>query len=38
MAWGAVDAATTDRRDIESLARNAARRLSLTLLYRTEVT
>lgn len=37
MAWGAVDPATTDRRDIESLARNAARRLSLSLLYRTEV-
>jgi hypothetical protein len=35
MAWTAVDPATTDRRDIEALARNAAHRLALTGLYRT---
>ena len=34
MAWAAVDPATTDRRDIETLTRNAARRLSLSGLYR----
>jgi hypothetical protein len=33
-AWLAVDPDTTDRRDIEALARNAVRRLSLTALYR----
>lgn len=37
MAWGAVEPATTDRRDIESLTRNAARRLSLVTLYRTDL-
>lgn len=35
-AWLAVEPATTDRRDIEALARNAARRLALTTLYRTD--
>ncbi len=34
MAWEAVDPVTTDRRDIEALTRNAARRLSLEALYR----
>jgi len=34
IAWGAVEPATTDRRDIEALTRNAKRRLSLVLLYR----
>ncbi len=33
-AWLAVDPDTTDRREIEALARNALRRLSLTSLYR----
>jgi hypothetical protein len=36
MAWAAVDPVGTDRRDIEALARNASRRLSLDALYRTE--
>ena len=36
MAWTAVDPTTTDRRDIEALTRNAARRLALGALYRTE--
>lgn len=35
-AWLAVDPETTDRREIEGLARNAIRRLSLGALYRTE--
>ncbi len=35
MAWVAVDPVATDRRDIEALTRNAARRLSLDALYRT---
>lgn len=33
-AWLAVDPDTTDRREIEALARNALRRLALTPLYR----
>ncbi len=33
-AWVAVDPQTTDRREIERLARNAARRLTLAALYR----
>jgi hypothetical protein len=33
-AWLAVDPDTTDRREIEALARNALRRLALTALYR----
>jgi hypothetical protein len=33
-AWQAVDPHTTDRREIESLARNATRRLALSTLYR----
>lgn len=33
-AWLAVDPATTDRREIEALARNAVRRLALAPLYR----
>ncbi|NKC30836.1 hypothetical protein [Falsiroseomonas selenitidurans] len=33
-AWLAVDPATTDRREIEALARNALRRLALEALYR----
>lgn len=33
-AWLAVDPDTTDRRDIEALARNALRRLALNSLYR----
>ena len=32
-AWVAVDPVGTDRRDVETLARNAARRLSLAALY-----
>jgi hypothetical protein len=36
-AWLAVDPDTTDRREIEALARNAIRRLALTSLYRTEL-
>ena len=32
-AWLAVDPTTTDRREIEALARNGLRRLSLTPLY-----
>lgn len=36
-AWLAVDPDTTDRREVEALARNAMRRLSLTALYRVEV-
>jgi hypothetical protein len=35
-AWEAVDPASTDRRDIEALTRNAARRLALAALYRTD--
>lgn len=35
-AWLAVDPDTTDRREIEALARNAVRRLSLVSLYRPE--
>jgi hypothetical protein len=35
-AWMAVDPDTTDRRDIEALARNAVRRLSLITLYRAD--
>lgn len=35
-AWLAVDPHTTDRREIEALARNALRRLSLASLYRVE--
>ena len=35
MAWVAVDPVSTDRRDIEALTRNAARRLALDVLYRT---
>jgi hypothetical protein len=35
-AWLAVDPETTDRREIEALARNAIRRLALTPLYRVE--
>lgn len=35
-AWLAVDPATTDRREIEALARNGLRRLALTPLYRLE--
>jgi hypothetical protein len=35
-AWLAVDPVTTDRRDIEALARNAARRLALEALYRAD--
>jgi hypothetical protein len=35
-AWLAVDPDTTDRREIEALARNALRRLALVPLYRTE--
>jgi hypothetical protein len=35
-AWLAVDPHTTDRREIEALARNALRRLSLAPLYRVE--
>ncbi len=35
-AWLAVDPDTTDRREIEALARNALRRLALTPLYRPE--
>lgn len=34
LAWMAVDPASTDRRDVEALARNAARRLALAALYR----
>src|SRR5690606_38448508 len=34
-AWLAVDPATTDRREIEALSRNALRRLALEPLYRT---
>ena len=33
-AWMSVDPLTTDRREIEALARNAARRLTLPALYR----
>lgn len=33
-AWATVDPVSTDRREIEALARNAARRLALTALYR----
>lgn len=36
-AWLAVEPATSDRRDIEALCRNASRRLALTTLYRTDV-
>jgi hypothetical protein len=35
-AWLAVDPDTTDRREIEALARNALRRLALIPLYRTQ--
>lgn len=35
-AWLAVDPETTDRREIEALARNAIRRLGLSQLYRVE--
>ena len=35
-AWLAVDPDTTDRREVEALARNAMRRLSLVALYRVE--
>lgn len=35
-AWLAVDPDTTDRREIEALARNALRRLALVPLYRVE--
>jgi hypothetical protein len=35
-AWLAVDPDTTDRREIEALARNALRRLALVPLYRAE--
>jgi hypothetical protein len=35
-AWLAVDPDTTDRREIEALARNALRRLALVPLYRTQ--
>jgi hypothetical protein len=35
-AWLSVDPQTTDRREVEALARNAIRRLSLQTLYRTE--
>jgi len=35
-AWVAVDPDTTDRREIEALARNALRRLALVPLYRVE--
>lgn len=35
-AWLAVHPETTDRREIEALARNALRRLSLTQLYRVD--
>jgi hypothetical protein len=35
-AWLSVDPHTTDRREVEALARNAIRRLSLHTLYRTE--
>jgi hypothetical protein len=35
-AWLAVDPDTTDRREVEALARNAMRRLSLASLYRVE--
>ncbi|MGG5808049.1 hypothetical protein [Falsiroseomonas sp. CW058] len=35
-AWLTVDPETTDRREIEALARNAIRRLSLRALYRVE--
>jgi hypothetical protein len=35
-AWLAVDPDTTDRREIEALARNALRRLALVPLYRIE--
>jgi hypothetical protein len=35
-AWLAVDPATTDRREIEALARNGLRRLALAPLYRLE--
>lgn len=36
LAWAAVDPTATDRKDIESLTRNAARRLALDGLYREE--
>ena len=36
-AWLAVDPETTDRREIEALARNAVRRLTLAALYRVEL-
>jgi hypothetical protein len=35
-AWMVVDPDTTDRREIEALARNALQRLSLTQLYQPE--
>jgi hypothetical protein len=37
-AWQTVDPDTTDRREIEALARNALRRLALVPLYRIEDT